>query len=70
VVRALALIDAAKVRAVAAANTTLIDLYWQLGEYIRRKVAAARWGQRTVAALSEYIQRRHPDRSGFSARNL
>src|SRR5262249_8026006 len=30
----------------------------------------ARWGQRTVAALSEYIQRRHPGRSGFSASNL
>jgi predicted nuclease of restriction endonuclease-like (RecB) superfamily len=66
----LALIDAAKARAVAAANTTLIDLYWQLGEYISRKIAAATWGQRTVTALAEHIQRRHPDRSGFSARNL
>jgi predicted nuclease of restriction endonuclease-like (RecB) superfamily len=66
----LALIDTAKARAVAAANKTLIDLYWQLGEYISRKVAAATWGQRTVTALAEYIQRRHPDRSGFSARNL
>ena len=66
----LALIDAAKARAVAAVNTTLVDLYWQLGEYINRKVAAANWGQRTVAALAEYIQRRHPGRSGFSASNL
>jgi len=66
----LALIDAAKARALAAVNTTLIDLYWQLGEYISHKIAAAAWGQRTVGALAEYIQRRHPGRSGFSASNL
>jgi predicted nuclease of restriction endonuclease-like (RecB) superfamily len=66
----LAVIDAAKARAAAAANTTMIDLYWQLGEYISRKIAAEGWGQGTVGALAEYIQRRHPDRSGFSARNL
>ena len=66
----LALIDAAKARAAVAVNTTLVDLYWQLGEYISHKVAAATWGQRTVAALAEYLQRRHPGRSGFSASNL
>jgi predicted nuclease of restriction endonuclease-like (RecB) superfamily len=66
----LALIDAAKARASTAVNTILIDLYWQLGEYISRKVAAASWGQRTVGALAERIQGRHPGRSGFSASNL
>jgi predicted nuclease of restriction endonuclease-like (RecB) superfamily len=66
----LALIDAAKARALAAVNTTLIDLYWQLGEYISHKIAAATWGQRTVGALAGYIQHRHPGRSGFSASNL
>jgi hypothetical protein len=35
----LALIDAAKARAFAVVNTTLIDLYWQLGEYISHKIA-------------------------------
>ncbi len=66
----LALIDAAKARAFAAVNTTLIELYWQLGEYISHKIAAATWGQRTVDTLAEYLHRRHPGRSGFSARNL
>ncbi len=61
----LALIDAAKARAFAAVNTTLIELYWQLGEYISHKIAAATWGQRTVGVLAEYIQRRHPGRSGL-----
>jgi predicted nuclease of restriction endonuclease-like (RecB) superfamily len=66
----LTLIDAAKARASAAVNTTLIDLYWQLGEYISRKVAGATWGQRTVGVLAEFLRRRHPGRSGFSASNL
>src|SRR5262249_36865497 len=66
----LALIDAAKARASAAVNTALIDLYWQVREYISRKVAAASWGQRTVGALAEFLRRRHPGRSGFSASNL
>jgi DUF1016 N-terminal domain len=66
----LALIDAAKARAAAVVNTTLIDLYWQLGEYTSHEIAAATWGQRTVGALAEYLQRRHLGRSGFSASNL
>jgi predicted nuclease of restriction endonuclease-like (RecB) superfamily len=66
----LVLIEAARTRAVAAANTTLIDLYWQLGEYISQKITAEGWGQGTVGALADHIQLRHPGRSGFSASNL
>jgi predicted nuclease of restriction endonuclease-like (RecB) superfamily len=64
------LIEVSRARAVASVNTTLIDLYWNIGEYISRKIAAERWGKRTVEALAEYIQRREPAASGFSARNL
>lgn len=66
----LALIDAARTRAVAAVNTTLIDLYWSIGEYISRKIADEDWGKGTVEALADHIQRRQPGRSGFSASNL
>jgi predicted nuclease of restriction endonuclease-like (RecB) superfamily len=65
-----ALIEAARTRAAAAANTALIDLYWTIGEYLRRKIREERWGQGTVQALAEYIQRRQPGRTGFSASNL
>ena len=40
----LALIDAARRRAYQAVNTELVSLYWQLGEYISRKIASAEWG--------------------------
>jgi predicted nuclease of restriction endonuclease-like (RecB) superfamily len=66
----LGMIDAARMRAFSAVNTTLIELYWSIGEYISRKIADEDWGKGTVAALSEYIQRRQPGRAGFSASNL
>jgi predicted nuclease of restriction endonuclease-like (RecB) superfamily len=66
----LALIDAARARALAAVNTELIDLYWQIGEHISRRVTADGWGEGTVEALAGYIRKRQPNASGFSARNL
>jgi predicted nuclease of restriction endonuclease-like (RecB) superfamily len=66
----LRLIDAARGRAVAAVNKELIDLYWNIGEHISRKIAAGSWGEGTVAALAEHIRRRQPGMRGFSARNL
>ena len=68
--RVLGLIDAARARAIAAVNTTLIDLYWSVGEYISRKIAQDVWGQGTVNALAEYIRSRQPNAKGFSAQNL
>jgi predicted nuclease of restriction endonuclease-like (RecB) superfamily len=66
----LGLIEAARNRAVAAVNTTLISLYWSLGEYLSRKIIEEGWGQGTVGALAEYLQRRQAGRAGFSASNL
>ena len=64
------LIDAARTRTFAAVNATLIDLYWQIGEHISRRIAADGWGQGTVKELAEYIQARQPNARGFSASNL
>ncbi len=64
------LIETARARAVAAVNTALIDLYWQIGEFISRRVASDGWGQGTVKQLADYIQRRQPGARGFSASNL
>ena len=66
----LALIDAARARAVAAVNTALIDLYWSIGEYISLKITSDGWGQGTVEALAEHIRKRQANARGFSAQNL
>ena len=66
----LALIDTARSHAIAAVNTTLIDLYWSIGEHISRKIANEGWGKSTVTALADYIHTRLPNARGFSAQNL
>jgi predicted nuclease of restriction endonuclease-like (RecB) superfamily len=66
----LRLIYEARGRAVAAVNKELIDLYWNIGEHINRKIADEGWGQGTVEALAEHIRQRQPNARGFSAQNL
>jgi predicted nuclease of restriction endonuclease-like (RecB) superfamily len=66
----LQLIEAARVRALAAVNTELIDLYWSIGEHISRRIEADGWGKGTVEALAEHIRTRQPNALGYSARNL
>jgi predicted nuclease of restriction endonuclease-like (RecB) superfamily len=66
----LEMIAAARTKAITAVNTTLIDLYWNIGQYISQKIAADGWGKGTVKVLAEAIQRRYPGASGYSAQNL
>ncbi|HET6247281.1 MAG TPA: PDDEXK nuclease domain-containing protein [Tepidisphaeraceae bacterium] len=66
----LAMIDAARTRAIASVNTTLIDLYWSIGEHISRRIAGEGWGKGSVNALAAFIRRRQPNARGFSAQNL
>ena len=60
------MIQAARGRALSAVNTALVDLYWQLGEYISRKLESATWGEGVVEALAAYIAGRHPGLNGFT----
>jgi predicted nuclease of restriction endonuclease-like (RecB) superfamily len=66
----LRLIDAARTRAVAAVNTTLIELYWSIGEYISRKIESAAWGEGVVDQLAAHIARIHPGMRGYTRGNL
>jgi predicted nuclease of restriction endonuclease-like (RecB) superfamily len=64
------LIGASRQRAMQAVNTALIDLYWQIGEIISSRVAAAEWGTGAVEQLANYIARWEPGIRGFSRPNL
>lgn len=64
------MIQQARQQAYQTINTTLIDLYWRIGEYISRKMETAAWGDSVVDQLAEYINREHPDIKGFTRRNL
>ena len=64
------LIAASRKRAVQAVNTTLIDLYWRIGETISRKIAAAEWGEGVVDRLAEYLAKTEPGLRGLTRSNL
>lgn len=64
------LIEAARDRAFQSVNSTLIDLYWQVGEYISVKLDLAVWGDGVVTELANRIASRHADLRGFNRRNL
>lgn len=66
----IALIKQARANSFKAVNTELINLYWQVGQYISVQVANASWGDKTVEELALYIQQEHPELKGFNRRGL
>jgi len=66
----LTLIHSARQRAVQAVNTQLIELYWQVGAYISRKLEQAEWGDSVVSQLAEHLASTQPGLRGFTRRNL
>lgn len=64
------LITAARQRAVQAVNTSLIELYWQIGQRISQKIAQAEWGDGVVAQLARYLAQTQPGLRGFTRPNL
>jgi hypothetical protein len=48
----------------------MINLYWNVGAYIKKQLASAGWGEKTVDELADFIQKNHPDLKGFNRRGL
>lgn len=64
------LIQKSRINAIKAVNKELINLYWNIGEYISIKIEQSEWGQGVVSELSNFIQNNHPELKGFSDKNL
>jgi len=64
------LINRAKEKALLSINVELINLYWNIGDYISNKIKNADWGQSVVKDLADYISKKHPDLKGYSDKNL
>ena len=64
------LIKAARSKAFYEVNRTVIDLYWEIGKYISRKVEVDKWGKNVVEELAKHLENQVADSSGFSPRNL
>ena len=64
------LIKQSRENAIRAVNAELINLYWNIGEYITNKIEQAEWGDSVVSELAKYIQENEPDIKGFSDKNI
>ncbi len=56
--------------AIAMVNTTALQMYWEIGQYISLQLKSARWGTKVVGDLADYLKRQNPRRRGLSKRNL
>jgi predicted nuclease of restriction endonuclease-like (RecB) superfamily len=63
-------INQSRNKALKAVNFELINLYWNIGEYISDKLEIAEWGESVVVELAKYIQKNEPHLKGFSDKNL
>ncbi len=64
------LIKQSRTNAIKAVNAELINLYWNIGEYISRKIEQSEWGDSVVTELANFIQTNEPDIKGFSDKNI
>lgn len=64
------IIQTARNRALSVVNSELVNLYWQVGQYVSLKLEQAKWGDGMVAELAKYIQKHHPEIKGFDKKNL
>ncbi len=64
------LIQQSRNKAIKAVNVELINLYWNIGAYIKQKISVAEWGDKTVDELAQFIQKNNPELKGFNQRGL
>lgn len=64
------LIKQSRTRALKAVNSELINLYWDIGEYISKKIQNSDWGDSIVKELADHIQKKEPNIKGFSDKNI
>lgn len=63
-------IRSAQQKAVLAANSEMLVLYWQIGQEILERQEQQGWGAKVVGRLAGDLRREFPDMKGFSRANL
>ena len=64
------LIKQSRTNAIKAVNAELINLYWNIGEHISKKIEQSEWGDSVVIELANFIQTSEPEIKGFSDKNI
>jgi predicted nuclease of restriction endonuclease-like (RecB) superfamily len=66
----IAIIERARENAYRAVNHELISMYWEIGNFISKKVASGNWGKSVVKEFSRFIQSYFVGIQGFSPQNI
>lgn len=59
-----------RLKIVLTANSSMILLYWNIGNKILKKQQAEGWGAKVIDRLSMDLKEAFPEMEGFSSRNL
>lgn len=59
-----------KIKTVLDANSSMILLYWNIGDLILKKQNEYGWGSKVIDRISFDLKKRFPEMKGFSPRNL
>ena len=66
----LSIIDSAHTRALKAVNAELIQMYWNVGEYLSGLCANSGFGGKVIDEVAAYIAKTNPGVKGFNCRGL
>lgn len=66
----ISIIENAKGRALKAVNAELINMYWEVGEYLSKLCAESSFGDKVVDEVADYISEANPTIKGFNRRGL
>ena len=66
----ISIIETAKGRALKAVNSELINMYWNIGEYLSALCAESSFGDKVIDEVAAYISDAAPTLKGFHRRGL
>ena len=66
----ISIIENAKGRALKAVNAELINMYWEVGEYLSKLCAESSFGDKVIDEVANYIAETNPTIKGFNRRGL
>ena len=66
----ISIIDNARTRALKAVNAELIQVYWNVGEYLSALCADSEFGDKVIDEVAAYVAKENPGVKGFNRRGL
>lgn len=63
-------IEQAQIKLVSAANVQMLLHYWKVGHFILFNQRKLGWGSKFIERTSEALRKLHPEKKGYSPRNL